>query len=134
MRKIVIKILIILVIFQMFNCINNINIVNASTADNMFSSVEQQSQTFQQMGSDKVSSLGISISNMTTPVGVALGLVHFLAIAATTIKLLITLFRILKEDTLDKAKAKKSITFDLILLFLAVAGIPWAKKIITMLA
>lgn len=133
MKKTVLKIFIILVIFQEIICISNTNIVMASSTDDSFSNVESQSDTFSQMGANKISSLGISVSQLTEPLGLALGVVHFLAIALAVGKLLLTLIGILKEDTLDKAKAKKSLTIDFIILFLAIAGVPWAKKIIAML-
>lgn len=135
MKKIVSKMLIILVIFQVIFCISNINIVTADPTgtDTRMTDLDSQSKTFSEMGANKISSLGISIIGMTEPLGIILGLVHFVAIALTSLKLLLTLLRIIKDDTVTKSQAKKSLTVDLVILFLAIAGIPWAKKIIAML-
>ena len=108
--------------------------VEASTADNFATTLETQSQQFSTMGENKISSLGISIIEMTTPIGILLGFVHFLAIALATGSLLLTLLRIIKEDDPSgRGKGKKELPLKLIILFIAVVGIPWAKKIIAMI-
>lgn len=126
MKKRLAKFLVVLIICQMIISLSDINIVMAN-------SLQSQSDHFLGMGRNRMASLSISITNLSRPGGMLLGVVHFVTIAWASALLLLTALRILKDDTLDKAKAKKALSVNLLLLVLAVAGPSIVGKIIGML-
>lgn len=131
MKKRTLKILVILVILGLILCISNINIVFATeSTDSFMSNIEGKAESWDKIGTNRVSTLGVNILAMTNPIVIVLGLMQFLAILAASIKLLTTSFRLIRQDTIVKADAKKQLTKDVVILFLVVAGPAIAKKII----
>lgn len=126
MKKMILRTSIILLIFQLMICMGNINIVSADMMEN----IEGDAQTFTQMGANKINILGISADKMSEPLVFILGLVQMAVIAFACIRLLLTAVRILGQDTINKAEAKKELSIDLIILFCGVAGPALAKEII----
>ncbi len=126
MKKVFLKTSIILLILQLIMCVSNINIVSADVMSN----IEGDAQTFTKMGENKITILGINAIQMTQPLGLLLGLVQMAVIAFACIRLLLTAIRILGQDTINKAEAKKELGISLIILFLGVAGPALVKEIV----
>lgn len=126
MKKVFLKTSIILLILQLIMCVSNINIVSADVMSN----IEGDAQTFTKMGENKITILGINAIQMTQPLGLLLGLVQMAVIAFACIRLLITAIRILGQDTINKAEAKKELGISLIILFLGIAGPALVKEIV----
>ena len=133
MRKIALKLFKILLIFQILICISNINIVSADTTTTTFQNIDQQGELWEDVGTNQVSLFGLNTLALTEPLALGLSVVHFIAVAIATGKLLITALGIIKDDHFEKAKAKKSLQLDLILLFVALVGVGWVKKFILMI-
>ena len=131
MKKIALKILVILVMLSLIICMSNINIVSAeTTTDSVLSNIQGKADAWGKTGANRVSLLGVNILAMTNPIVVVFGVVQFIVIAYACIRILLTAFRIIQQDTINKAEAKKELTMDVVILFLAVAGPAIAKKII----
>ncbi len=126
MKKVFLKTSIILLILQLIMCVSNINIVSADVMSN----IEGDAQTFTKMGENKITILGINAIQMTQPLGLLLGLVQMAVIAFACIRLLLTAIRILGQDTINKAEAKKELGISLIILFLGIAGPALVKEIV----
>ena len=133
MKKMVLKLFKILLILQILICICNINSVSAATPDSTLQNIEQKSTTWKQIGNNKISMFGLNTISLVGPLNLGLGIVHFLAIAFATGKLLLTALNIVKDDAFDKAKAKKAITQDLFILFICLVGVGWVKTFIIMI-
>jgi hypothetical protein len=126
MKKMIFRIGIILLVLQLIICMSNINIASAA----WMSDIENQADSFTQIGENKITNLGIDAAKMAEPLAVILGIVQLLVIAATSVYLLIVCVRILSNDVIDKAKAKKSLTISLIALALALLGPTLIRELI----
>ena len=110
MKKMILRTSIILLIFQLMICMGNINIVSADTWENL----EGDAKTFTEMGANQITILGISADKMSEPLVFILGIVQMAVIAFACARLLHTAVNILRQDTINKAEAKKELFIDLI--------------------
>ena len=121
MKKIVLKLGIILLILQLVIGISSINMAFASESDPS-QDWDVKAQAFEEMGNNKISVLGIDAETMTEPLIIVMRLVQFVGVAVGCGRMLLTSIRLLSQDTIDKAVAKKEIGISLLILGLAVAG------------
>lgn len=118
MKKMIFKISIILLMLQLVMFVSDINIVSADLMMN----IEEASEIFSAMGSNKITSMGISAATMTDAIVFVASLLQFIGIAVACIRLLLTSLRLLKQDSIKKADAKQDLTISLIILIIAIAG------------
>lgn len=121
MKKIVLKLGIILLILQLVIGISSINMAFASESDPS-QDWDVKADAFEEMGNNKISVLGIDAETMTEPLIIVMRLVQFVGVAVGCGRMLLTSIRLLSQDTIDKAVAKKEIGISLLILGLAVAG------------
>ena len=118
MKKMVLKISIILLMLQLIMFVSDINTVSAD----MMMNIEESAEVFSAMGGNKITSMGISADTMSEAIVFIAGLLQFAGIAVACIRLLLTAVRMLSQETIVKADAKKDLTISLIILICAVAG------------
>ena len=118
MKKMVLKISIILLMLQLIMSVSDINTVSAD----MMMNIEESAEVFSAMGGNKITSMGISADTMSEAIVFIAGLLQFAGIAVACIRLLLTAVRMLSQETIVKADAKKDLTISLIILICAVAG------------
>lgn len=118
MKKMIFKISIILLMLQLVMFVSDINIVSADLMMN----IEEASEIFSKMGSNKITSMGISAATMTDAIVFVASLLQFIGIAVACVRLLLTALRLLRQDSIKKADAKQDLTISLIILVIAIAG------------